>query len=109
MIEKLEEKLANTVVVTIHPDGTVDPNPIVLYTGKHGRIMWVSDAEFACDMVFTEGHSPFHDHVFHVEKRMWKESGPIREEVHGNDNHFHFDAQSKGRTVAADPDVIIKN
>ncbi len=101
------ERVANTVVVVIHADGSVDPIPIGLSKGRGDCIVWVSESDDACDVVFQDGHSPFKEHTFRVEGRNWKHSGALRSEVAEGDS-FHFDSKRAGQTMAADPDVIIR-
>jgi hypothetical protein len=110
MNEPLVTKTPNTVVVVIHSDGSVDPDAIELDMKKHDCIIWVSEADVDCDVVFdTQRGSPF-GKDFKVSAHGWEMSGPITAHVPPNGREtFHFESMRMGQTVAADPDVIIKN
>ncbi len=102
------ERVANTVVVVIHADGSVDQIPPIGLSKERGDcIMWVSESGDPCDVVFQDGHSPFEEHTFRVEGKNWKHSGALKSEVAEGDR-FHFDSKRAGQTMAADPDVIIR-
>ncbi|HEV8525592.1 MAG TPA: hypothetical protein VGQ71_13935 [Terriglobales bacterium] len=92
--------------VVIKGEDKVDPDPVKINSNKSEEIIWCSEVDEEYTIEFDK-HDMFGKNSITVDAKEWKSSGPLKNGTRGEICNYLAYPTRKGKTAAADPQIII--